>query len=74
MRKIDKNIPIPTESTIEVMGLSSDLSRLQIGDSMKFTFQEGKSLRQLASKLAREDKKKFTIRIVDGGYRAWRLE
>ncbi len=73
---VDKDIPIP-----ERMG--SDRRRkypwpdMEVGDSVfieSSELRERKAISGSAYGYARDSKKKFTIRAVDGGFRVWRWQ
>jgi len=73
---IDKGIPLPSDGKTKY-----PCERLEVGDSFLVPFKEGESheatdkrVRAACYGYSSKLKRKFLVRVVDGGIRCWRSE
>lgn len=81
MITIDKNVPVPPPQQEDKFKARYPWDVMEVGDSFLVENEEGKTPRQLMQRLSpgasrqnAKTGKKFTLRIVDGGVRVWRVE
>ena len=74
--EVERGVPFPTQS-LRVSKYRFPLGEMEIGDSF---FVEVKtdhflnSARSLISRYGKMVSRKFATRVVDGGFRVWRIE
>lgn len=74
---IESGVPLPTKETKKSR---YPFARMNVGDSFLIegaknsSSYEAMRVRSAASHYARRDGKKFTVRVVEGGIRVWRVE
>ena len=67
--KIEKGVPIPKKGREKKVWPFDEMA---VGDSFFVTADLHGRAQTAASWYSRRDRKKFTVRKVDGGYRVWR--
>ena len=77
MARIDKGIPIPPARGgvgAHKTGRKWPFAELGIGDSFLMPGVKASVASANGNNVARETGRKFTVRVVDGGTRVWRIE
>jgi hypothetical protein len=73
--EVEKGVAFP--STSKVSKYRFPLGEMDIGDSFFVEAREGSflnSARSLISRYGKTFSRKFATRVVDGGFRVWRIE
>ena len=73
--EVERGVPFPVTS--KVSKYRFPLGEMDIGDSFFVEAREGSFLSSASSLISRYGKtysRKFATRVVDGGFRVWRIE
>jgi len=74
--EVERGVPFPTQS-LRVSKYRFPLGEMEIGDSFFVESREGSflnSARSLISRYGKTFNRKFATRVVDNGFRVWRIE
>ncbi|CAB4127638.1 hypothetical protein UFOVP95_50 [uncultured Caudovirales phage] len=74
--EVEKGVPFPTQS-VRVSKYKFPLGEMEIGDSFYVEVKtEGflNTARSLISRYGKVFNRKFATRMMDGGFRVWRIE
>jgi len=74
--ELERGVPFPSQS-LRVSKYKFPLGEMEVGDSFFVEIREGSflnSARSLISRYGKAFSRKFATRVVDDGFRVWRIE